>query len=51
VPGAHKVKERTLGDLEMETEGCELMCGYWELKLGFLQEQRVLLTTEPSLQL
>lgn len=26
----------------------ELLCGCWELSLGPLQEQQVLLTTEPS---
>lgn len=32
------------------TEGCELPCGCWELNPGPLQEQPVLLATEPSLQ-
>ena len=30
--------------------GCESPCGCWVLKLGPLQEQHVLLSTEPSLQ-
>ena len=30
--------------------GCELQCQCWELNLGPLQEQQVLLTAEPSLQ-
>lgn len=51
VPGAHKCKGRTLGCLELETEGCELMCEFWELILGSLRQQQVLLSTEPSLQL
>ena len=32
------------------TDGCEPPCGCWELNLGPLEEQSVLLTTEPSLQ-
>jgi hypothetical protein len=33
------------------TDSCELPCGCWELNLGPLEEQPVLLTMEPSLQL
>jgi hypothetical protein len=32
------------------TGGCELLCGSWDSKLGPLEEQPVLLTTESSLQ-
>lgn len=32
-------------------DGCQPPCGSWELNLGHLQEQKVLLTTEPSLKL
>ena len=32
------------------TDRCELPCGCWELNLGPLEEQSVLLNTEPSLQ-
>jgi hypothetical protein len=32
-------------------DGCEPPCGCWELNSGPLEEQPVLLTTEPSLQL
>lgn len=32
------------------TDGCELLCEYWELNLSPLQEQKVLLTTGPPLQ-
>jgi hypothetical protein len=32
------------------TDGCEPPCGCWELNSGLLEEQSVLLTTEPSLQ-
>ena len=32
------------------TDGCEPPCGCWELNVGPLEEQPVLLTTEPSLQ-
>ena len=31
------------------TDSCELSCGCWELNLGPLEEQPVLLTIEPSL--
>jgi hypothetical protein len=33
------------------TDGCELPCGCWELNSGPEEEQPVLLTSEPSLQL
>ena len=32
------------------TDSGELPCGYWESNPGPLEEQTVLLTTEPSLQ-
>ena len=32
------------------THGCDPSCGYWELNPVSLQEQPVLLATEPSLQ-
>jgi hypothetical protein len=32
------------------TDGCEPPCGCWELNLGPLEEQSVLLNTEPPLQ-
>jgi hypothetical protein len=32
------------------TDGCEPPCGCWELNSGPLEEQSVLLTTEPSIQ-
>jgi hypothetical protein len=32
------------------TNSCKLPCGCWELNPGPLEEQPVLLTTEPSLQ-
>ncbi|KAM7326927.1 hypothetical protein ACRRTK_013294 [Alexandromys fortis] len=32
------------------TDGCEPPCGCWELNSGPLEEQSVLLTSEPSLQ-
>ena len=35
---------------DLITDGCEPPCGCWELDLGPLEEQSVLLTTEPSLQ-
>ena len=38
------------GLLDPITDGCELPCGCWELNTGPLEEQLVLLTSEPSLQ-
>ena len=38
------------GALDPITVGCELPCGCWDLNSGPLEEQSVLLTTEPSLQ-
>lgn len=32
-------------------DGCEILCGCWKLNLGPLQEQKLLLTTEPPLQI
>ena len=32
------------------TDGCEPLCGCWELNSGPLEEQSMLLTAEPSLQ-
>jgi hypothetical protein len=32
------------------TDGCEPPCGCWDLNLGPLEEQLVLLTAEPSLK-
>jgi hypothetical protein len=40
-------EKRVLGPI---TDGCEPPCGCWELNSGPLQEQSLLLTTEPSLQ-
>ena len=31
-------------------DDCEPSCGFWDLNLGPLEEQSVLLTAEPSLQ-
>ena len=35
---------------DLITDGCEPPCGCWELNSGPLEEQAVLLTSEPSLQ-
>jgi hypothetical protein len=35
---------------DLITNGCEPPCDYWDLNSGPLEEQLVLLTTEPSLQ-
>jgi hypothetical protein len=32
------------------TDGCEPPCGFWELNSGSLEEQPLILITEPSLQ-
>ena len=37
-------------ETEPITDGCESPCGSWELNSEPLEEQSVLLTTEPSLQ-
>jgi len=36
--------------LDLITDGCEPPCGCWKLNSGPLEEQSVLLPTEPSLQ-
>jgi hypothetical protein len=36
--------------VHVSVDSCELPCGCWELNPGTLEEQPVLLTTEPSLQ-
>ena len=36
--------------LDLITDGCEPPCGCWELNSRLLEEQPVLLTTEPCLQ-
>ena len=35
---------------DLITDGCEPPCGCWELNSGPLEEQAMLLTSEPSLQ-
>ena len=35
---------------DLITDGCEPPCGGWELNSGHLEEQAMLLTSEPSLQ-
>ena len=35
---------------DLITDGCEPPCGCWELNSGPLEEQSVLLSSEPSLQ-
>jgi hypothetical protein len=35
---------------DLITDGCEPLCGCWDLNSGPSEEQSVLLTTEPSLQ-
>lgn len=42
--------EEGVGSLEIGiTDGCELLCGCWELNLGSLECKPMLLTSEPSL--
>ena len=36
---------------DLITDGCEPPCGCWELNSGPLEEQAMLLTSEPFLQL
>ncbi len=45
------IRDRTTGVSNPITDGCEPPCGCWELNSGPLEEQSVLLTSEPSLQL
>ena len=47
---AHRSGKRASDTLGMKSDNCELSCGYWELNLGPLNNQPVLLVTEPSLQ-
>jgi hypothetical protein len=35
---------------DLNSDGCEPLCGCWELNSGPLEEQPVLLTAEPSPQ-
>jgi hypothetical protein len=42
------MNQKRASDLIMD--GCEPPCGCWDLNSGPLEEQSVLLTTEPSLQ-
>jgi hypothetical protein len=42
----HAYQKRALNPI---TDGCEPPCGCWELNSRPLEEQSVLLTTEPSL--
>lgn len=48
MPGALGSQKRVLDPLELVTDHYEMPCGCWELSP--LQEQRVLLPAEPSLQ-
>jgi hypothetical protein len=51
-PGVHRDRKRVpLASLAgaRATDGYEPPCGYWELNLGPLEEQLVLLTTKPPL--
>ena len=42
---AHRSGKRASDTLGMKSEDCELSCGYWELNLGPLKNQPVLLVT------
>lgn len=48
IPGACECQKRVSDPLGLELQP---LCGPWELTLGPLEEQPVLLTVEPSLQL
>lgn len=50
ISGTHRAQKGIESPRTGLMGGCELSCGYWELNLGALQEQQVLLTDEPSLQ-
>lgn len=42
--------QKVLDSLELKTAFCGLLCGCWETNIGSVEEQRVLLIIEPSLQ-
>lgn len=42
-------QKRLSDHLELELEGCELPCGWWDLNLCTLEKQPVLLTVKPTL--
>jgi len=48
LPACMPVGQKRAPDLIID--GCEPPCGCWELNSGPLEEQTVLLTSEPSLQ-
>ena len=47
--GSHGDQERAPDPLELDWMVVSFRGGDWELNLGFLEEQPVLFTTEPSL--
>jgi hypothetical protein len=49
-PGLAKARRGIQSPRARVTDGCELSCECWELNLGPLQEQSVLLTAKPSFQ-
>jgi hypothetical protein len=51
VPGVHGGQKRDIQPGTGVTDGCELPHKFWDLNPGPLEEQLVLLTTEPSLHL
>jgi hypothetical protein len=47
-----EIPEKGIGFFETDvTGGCDLRCRYWQLQLCPLEEQPVLLTAEPLIQL
>jgi hypothetical protein len=50
ISGTHRAQKGIESPRTGLMGGCELSCGYWELNLGALQEQQVLLTDKLSLQ-
>lgn len=48
MPDACRVQKRALDSLNSKDDH-EPPCGCWKLSPGFLQEQQVLLSTEPSI--
>lgn len=50
VPGAQGSQKEVSEPLEPVPDGCEQTCRCWELNPGLLEEQPVLLTTEPCFQ-
>ena len=50
MPSACRGQKRESDPLGLNLQNFDLLCGYWELNPGPLDEQPMFLTAEPSLQ-